>query len=984
MLKGNGIECWISGSFISSLNPTEELPHEDVTTRVEDGVTIVETTLNLARGLDWYELDWRKAEDADPQSLWCVVKWTSGTAKQNDVVLSETWMSHSDMKKQERSAKDSLRKERVRWPRLRVLRTTKKMGTLCLEVQRIKGDKDSGSENTKGEDIPPEDKKPFCVFIFKFINLAGSLGAGVGVINTVGKGKKRSRVSFKEGSDDEHLQPSISPKRKRPRLRIKPPRLPPPPPLNHDSDEEHDTEAETDESHHWHDDTDGERPVPMTINSSLQIETQESQIIEPSATASAALAVAASHAHSQSDATASCVTPVNFVHVPPVNTNSPPFLLPLVPARAPGSARSSCTNDGALMPISADLGARIHELREAEQELVKEKEQQMELENELAEITKILEVQLRTLPSDGSISVIHPFGASSGGSGNSNEVRSPYISFVIKQSSQNPNLTSEIPHQNVKTRMEEGVTIVETTLNLARGLSWYELIWRKAEDADPQSLWCVVKWTSATARQNEVVWSLQTTKKMGSVRLELQRIKGDVTIKNSLNDITVVEDVLLQDEKPTCVFIFEFVKVATEIGSSGAGLQVINTVGKGKKQSRVSFEEGSDDEHLQPASISPKRKLKTKPPRPPPPPSDHNSDEEDEHETETETSDESHHWHDGNGDPGSDDASAMDMKEFAPSPRLSRSSSPLLETQTMYSISPPKPSSKSSIPNRGKDFVWKQPCIPTVTNPNSVRPAAQPGPSSSSPSLSKPQVQPSSSLKSKLASRKRDLKMYRALLSSSASSSSSSSSSPGNPLARRGSKNSKSHALPETSHSPTTGSSLDGPVRLAAARSGLRTPPKPQEGSATDDSTTTVPLPLCSDAMADARPVPEAINSSLQIETQEFQIIEPSATGSAALAVAASPFLWPLVPVPVHAYGSARTSCTIDGVLMPISADLGARIHELEEANHELVKEKEQQMELENELAEITKARTQSLNTQIDSLRAENERKRKWLQLVRS
>ncbi|KAF5345142.1 hypothetical protein D9758_009695 [Tetrapyrgos nigripes] len=413
----------------------------------------------------------------------------------------------------------------------------------------------------------------------------------------------------------------------------------------------------------------------------------------------------------------------------------------------------------------------------------------------------------------------------------------------------------------------------------------------------------------------------RTTNKMGTVRLELQRIREDVMIKNSRKDITDVE----VDKKPSCVFIFKFVKVATGIGSLGAGVGAIKTVGKGKKRSRVSFEQGSDDEHLQP-SISPMRKhprLRIKSPRlPPPPSSDHDSDEEDEHGTETET-DES----DTDDNPGLDDA--------------------------ITSIPSPKPSLKIPIPSRGKDFVWKEPRNPTVANPNSVRPAAQPRLSSSSPLG--PQVHPSSSLKSKLASRKRDLNGYRALLSSSPSS-----SSPGNPVARRGSKNSKSHALPETSHSPTTGSSLDGPVGLATVISGLRTPPKPQEGSTTDDSTTTVPVPLPSSSYAmadhDARPVPEAMNSSLQAEMHESQIIEPSATGSAALAVAASPFFSsPLVPVSVRSPGSARTSCTIDGALRPISADLGARIHELEEANQELVKETEQQMELENELAEVTK-----------------------------
>jgi len=43
MLKVNGIECWIG----KHLNPSDEIVHGNSTTRVEDGVTTIQTTIAL-------------------------------------------------------------------------------------------------------------------------------------------------------------------------------------------------------------------------------------------------------------------------------------------------------------------------------------------------------------------------------------------------------------------------------------------------------------------------------------------------------------------------------------------------------------------------------------------------------------------------------------------------------------------------------------------------------------------------------------------------------------------------------------------------------------------------------------------------------------------------------------------------------------------------------------------------------------------------
>jgi len=118
MLTGAGIECWIAKSGSAS----EEIPHGDSTTTVNDeGVTTVRTTVPLSdnglnsvrtfiivkitpNNVQQYHLYWRKAEGAEPQSLWCVVKWESPTGRAK--VESQVWMSKSNPESQSRSTKD--------------------------------------------------------------------------------------------------------------------------------------------------------------------------------------------------------------------------------------------------------------------------------------------------------------------------------------------------------------------------------------------------------------------------------------------------------------------------------------------------------------------------------------------------------------------------------------------------------------------------------------------------------------------------------------------------------------------------------------------------------------------------------------------------------------------------------------------------------------------------------------------------------------
>ncbi|KAF5345211.1 hypothetical protein D9758_009658 [Tetrapyrgos nigripes] len=155
MLTGAGIECWVA----KSSSPSEEIPHGDSTTTVSDeGVTTVRTTVPIsANGPTTYHLYWRKAEGAEPQSLWCVVKWES-PAQARETVQTQVWMSKSN-------------------PEKPLSKST--MGTIRLELQRIKGDVVSKRADGKFDDVEfaleDEDKeKPWCLFIFAFQAAPGS------------------------------------------------------------------------------------------------------------------------------------------------------------------------------------------------------------------------------------------------------------------------------------------------------------------------------------------------------------------------------------------------------------------------------------------------------------------------------------------------------------------------------------------------------------------------------------------------------------------------------------------------------------------------------------------------------------------------------------------------------------------------------------------------------------------------------------------
>ncbi|KAK7464455.1 hypothetical protein VKT23_006625 [Stygiomarasmius scandens] len=223
MLTGAGIECWIAKSGSAS----EEIPHGDSTTTVNDeGVTTVRTTVPLSdNGLNSYHLYWRKAEGAEPQSLWCVVKWESPTGRAK--VESQVWMSKSNPESQSRSTKDQ-HQGSGHLPRVRKILSTQSMGQIRLELQRVKGDVTSKRDEETGVDeieydLEDDDKLgPWCTFVFLFQSLSGPAtpvkekepeDGSIPVSPEPKKTKKRSRprVSLKvtpqaEGMEDQEGQ----------------------------------------------------------------------------------------------------------------------------------------------------------------------------------------------------------------------------------------------------------------------------------------------------------------------------------------------------------------------------------------------------------------------------------------------------------------------------------------------------------------------------------------------------------------------------------------------------------------------------------------------------------------------------------------------------------------------------------------------------------------------------------------------------------
>ncbi|THV06459.1 hypothetical protein K435DRAFT_960441 [Dendrothele bispora CBS 962.96] len=241
MLTGAGIECWVAKSGSAS----DEIPHGDSTTTVnEEGVTTVRTTIPLSdNGLNSYHVYWRKAEGAEPQSLWCVVKWESPTGRER--VESQVWMSKSNPDSQLRSTKDH-HQGTGNMPRIRKILSTQSMGLVRLELQRIKGDVTSKKEGEAGVDeieyeLEDEDKLgPWCIFAFHFQCTSGSATPALkeqedgSLLESPEsqKSKKRSRprVSLKvsnqeEAQDGQEVQDGPPPAQKR-----KTTRNPKPPP----------------------------------------------------------------------------------------------------------------------------------------------------------------------------------------------------------------------------------------------------------------------------------------------------------------------------------------------------------------------------------------------------------------------------------------------------------------------------------------------------------------------------------------------------------------------------------------------------------------------------------------------------------------------------------------------------------------------------------------------------------------------------------
>ncbi|KAF5345149.1 hypothetical protein D9758_009698 [Tetrapyrgos nigripes] len=201
MLSTNGIECWIGKR--SDPSPSAEIPHAVPKTRLEDDVTVIEATIKLKSStagvaLDWQELNWRKAGDADPQSYWCVVRWTSGAGKEK--IIHKTWMSRSHMETQTRSTRDlqQAHNHQRSFPVIKALKSTNHLGVIRLELQRIKGDIRFKRKSSKDViDIVLEDEKPFLVFEFRFE-----------MLNSDSEGPKKSKKSQRKIQSQQQITKS--------------------------------------------------------------------------------------------------------------------------------------------------------------------------------------------------------------------------------------------------------------------------------------------------------------------------------------------------------------------------------------------------------------------------------------------------------------------------------------------------------------------------------------------------------------------------------------------------------------------------------------------------------------------------------------------------------------------------------------------------------------------------------------------------------
>ncbi|KAF5345143.1 hypothetical protein D9758_009696 [Tetrapyrgos nigripes] len=426
MLKSHGIECWISKR--AKPGSSSGIPHGGAVIQVDDGVTVIQTTITLpvrsGVALDYHELYWRKAEDADAQSYWCTVRWTSGKGKQ--IMVKKIWMSRSIPESQTRSTGDD-RKSIRSLPPIYALRTTDDWGTIRLELQRIQGDVklkkvlpiSESIHDSDAVDFVLEDQRPSCVFVFRFERMKDS--GNLGEQAEYGRGRKRTRPSASTSPSPSPESTSRDSDDHRPTQRQR---------VRQNSSAKRLSSLSMDESDiDAYGDLDGSslesRPSNVTVaggehDSDLDAEGDPEEDIDGSA-ASILLSL-----------TVEQLTEMQRVQKSP---SMPP--IPLASGFHEEAYEqqlgfrfdNTVVSPSTIIPTFSPLQSSLNSLATSANplHLVESASDPSLGLLPLVHEDPRSSVENMLLPSDGSISAIHPFGASSGGSGNSNEEQNPMI-----------------------------------------------------------------------------------------------------------------------------------------------------------------------------------------------------------------------------------------------------------------------------------------------------------------------------------------------------------------------------------------------------------------------------------------------------------------------------------------------------------------------------------------------------------------------------
>ncbi|KAJ3806116.1 hypothetical protein EV368DRAFT_87328 [Lentinula lateritia] len=134
-LKALGIECWLSSSDTDEHHTYDTETSYNETCRTTTVKTSVSAEPDYGSEINYY-VSWRTSPN-EPMSLWCMVLSKKPTG-QKEIIESKTWMCSSKKNTQQRSSK-YFHENTVKRFRPHSIKTSDRMGTLKLEIKRLKG-----------------------------------------------------------------------------------------------------------------------------------------------------------------------------------------------------------------------------------------------------------------------------------------------------------------------------------------------------------------------------------------------------------------------------------------------------------------------------------------------------------------------------------------------------------------------------------------------------------------------------------------------------------------------------------------------------------------------------------------------------------------------------------------------------------------------------------------------------------------------------